>query len=114
MELFEKIRREYEQGGGSIRGIAKKLGIHRRMVRACATITSCPNSLNNRLTHRECIPVSNAIRLRGMAPNTSFIAFGVAPSFCSSSTSALHPTRNTSSIDRLDPNRSSASAGENS
>ena len=33
MELFEKIRREYEHGGGSIRGIAKKLGIHRRMVR---------------------------------------------------------------------------------
>jgi transposase len=33
VELFEKIRREYEHGGGSIRGIAKKLGIHRRMVR---------------------------------------------------------------------------------
>jgi hypothetical protein len=33
VELFETIRREYEHGGGSIRGIAKKLGIHRRMVR---------------------------------------------------------------------------------
>ena len=33
MELFEQIRREYEHGGGTIRGIAKKLGIHRRMVR---------------------------------------------------------------------------------
>jgi transposase len=33
VELFEEIRREYEHGGGSIRGIAKKLGIHRRMVR---------------------------------------------------------------------------------
>lgn len=31
--MFEEIRREYEHGGGSIRGIAKKLGIHRRMVR---------------------------------------------------------------------------------
>jgi hypothetical protein len=28
-----KIRREHEHGGGTIRGIAKKLGIHRRMVR---------------------------------------------------------------------------------
>lgn len=33
MELFEQIRREHEHGGGSIRRIAKKLGIHRRMVR---------------------------------------------------------------------------------
>ena len=33
VELFEQIRREYEHGGGTIRGIAQKLGIHRRMVR---------------------------------------------------------------------------------
>jgi len=33
VELFERIRREYGHGGGTIRGIAKKLGIHRRMVR---------------------------------------------------------------------------------
>ena len=33
VELFEQIRREYGHGGGTIRGIAKKLGIHRRMVR---------------------------------------------------------------------------------
>lgn len=33
MELFEQIRREYEQGGGTVRGIARKLGVHRRMVR---------------------------------------------------------------------------------
>ncbi len=33
VELFEQIRREYEHGGGTIRGIAKKMGIHRRMVR---------------------------------------------------------------------------------
>jgi len=32
VELYEQIRREYEHGGGTIRGIAKKLGIHRRMV----------------------------------------------------------------------------------
>lgn len=33
MELFEQIRREHEHGGGTIRGVARKLGIHRRMVR---------------------------------------------------------------------------------
>ena len=33
MELFEQIRREYEFGEGSIKGIARKLGVHRRMVR---------------------------------------------------------------------------------
>lgn len=33
MELFEQIRREFEHGAGTIRAVAKKLGIHRRMVR---------------------------------------------------------------------------------
>ena len=33
VELFEEIRREYEHGVGTIRGVAKKLGLHRRMVR---------------------------------------------------------------------------------
>lgn len=33
MELFEQIRREYEQGAGTIRAVAKKLGVHRRMIR---------------------------------------------------------------------------------
>lgn len=33
MELFEQIRREYEYGAGTIRAVAKKLGVHRRMVR---------------------------------------------------------------------------------
>ena len=32
------------------------------------------------------MPVSNAIRLRGIPPNTSFIAFGVVLTRCSSST----------------------------
>ena len=31
VELFEQIRREYEHGGGTIRGMAKKLGIRRRL-----------------------------------------------------------------------------------
>jgi transposase len=33
VELFEEIRREYEFGIGTIVGVAKKLGVHRRMVR---------------------------------------------------------------------------------
>ena len=33
VELFEQIRREYEFGVGTVAGVAKKLGVHRRMVR---------------------------------------------------------------------------------
>ena len=33
MELYEQIRREYEFGVGSVIGVARKLGVHRRMVR---------------------------------------------------------------------------------
>ncbi len=37
MELFEQIRREYEHGPGTIRAVAKKMGVHRRMVRQALT-----------------------------------------------------------------------------
>src|SRR2546426_7729518 len=33
VELFEQIRREYEHGVGTIQGVARKLGVHRRLVR---------------------------------------------------------------------------------
>jgi transposase len=33
VELFEEIRREYRLGVGTIRGVAKQFGVHRRMVR---------------------------------------------------------------------------------
>jgi hypothetical protein len=33
VELFEQMRREYEHGGGTIKGVARKFGVHRRMVR---------------------------------------------------------------------------------
>ena len=33
MELFEQIRREYQFGTGTIQGVARKLGVHHRMVR---------------------------------------------------------------------------------
>ena len=33
VELFEQIRREYDFGEGTVLGVARKLGVHRRMVR---------------------------------------------------------------------------------
>jgi len=33
VELFEQIRREFEFGVGTIAGVSRKLGVHRRMVR---------------------------------------------------------------------------------
>jgi transposase len=33
VELFEQIRREYEFGVGTIQGVSRKLGVHRRLVR---------------------------------------------------------------------------------
>jgi hypothetical protein len=33
VELYEQIRREYEFGSGSIIGVSRKLGVHRRTVR---------------------------------------------------------------------------------
>ncbi|MFP5248571.1 MAG: IS21 family transposase, partial [Acidobacteriota bacterium] len=32
MELYEQIRREYEHGAGTVRAVARKLGVHRREV----------------------------------------------------------------------------------
>src|SRR5581483_3365126 len=33
VELFEEIRREYEFGVGTVKGVARKFGVHRRLVR---------------------------------------------------------------------------------
>src|SRR5271166_1022018 len=71
----------------SNRSSLRRLSPISRTLRACATITSWPSSLSRRLTHGECIPVSSAIRLRGIVAKTPFIAFGVVPSFCSLRTS---------------------------
>ena len=45
VELFEKIRREHSEGVGTILGVAKKLGVHRRIVRETIQ-TRCPQSAN--------------------------------------------------------------------
>ena len=42
VELFEQIRREYEFGVGSIKGVAAKLGVHRRMVRQALSSAEPP------------------------------------------------------------------------
>ena len=33
VELFEQLRREFEFGDGTILGVARKFGVHRRLVR---------------------------------------------------------------------------------
>src|SRR5947207_4789283 len=33
VELFEQIRREYEFGVGTVQGVARRFGVHRRLVR---------------------------------------------------------------------------------
>lgn len=43
MELYEQIRREYEHGAGTIQGVARKLGIHRRVVREALGEAVPPN-----------------------------------------------------------------------
>src|SRR6204780_4753482 len=42
VELFEEIRREHEFGVGTINGVARKLGVHRRMVRQALTNAQPP------------------------------------------------------------------------
>lgn len=42
MELFEQIPREYEFGVGTISGVSRKLGVHRRLVRE-ALSSAVPN-----------------------------------------------------------------------
>jgi hypothetical protein len=59
----------------------------RRTLRACATIASCPSSGRRRLTHGECVPVSSAMRLRGIFPKIFFIASGLVLTLSSRMTS---------------------------
>ena len=42
VELFEQIRREYEHGAGTIRAVAKRLRVHRRLVRQALTDAQPP------------------------------------------------------------------------
>jgi len=57
VELFENIRREYEFGVGTIAGVARKLGVHRRMVRD-AIRDALPMARKNRIA-----PIGSLSRL---------------------------------------------------
>lgn len=41
MELYEQIRREFEHGAGTVRGVSRTLGVHRRAVRQ-ALVSAVP------------------------------------------------------------------------
>ena len=47
VEQFEQIRREYEFGVGTIKGVARKLGVHRRMVRQALANAEPPERKQN-------------------------------------------------------------------
>jgi transposase len=51
VEVFERIRREYEFGVGTIAGVSRKLGVHRRMVREalCSAEPAAPKPQQRRL-----------------------------------------------------------------
>ena len=55
MELFEQLRSEFERGVGTVQGVARKFGVHRRQVRQALSsvvatpILSAPNTAPIRL-----------------------------------------------------------------
>jgi hypothetical protein len=57
--LFEQIRREYDLGEGTVLGVARKRGIHRRMVRQ-ALANAEPPEHRQRLHER---PVTGQCKL---------------------------------------------------
>ncbi len=49
VELFEQIRREYTHGVGTIQGTARKIGVHRCMVRQALASALQENSTKRRM-----------------------------------------------------------------
>ncbi len=60
VELYEQIRREYEFGAGSVIGVARKLGVHRRMVRE-AVLNAVP--AQRKKTERPAVKMAPAVSL---------------------------------------------------
>ena len=70
MELFEQIRREYEHGAGTIQGVARKLGGHRRQVR---------DALANAMLRERKHPVRERPRLDPLFIDGTFVGDQKAP-----------------------------------
>ena len=54
VELFEQIGRDYEFGSGTISGVARSYGVHRRMVRQALRMR-CRRSESNRNGKGRCL-----------------------------------------------------------
>src|ERR1700726_1432009 len=80
---FGSIRANRASVCASRRSSFLRLSPINRTLREFATITSCPKSLSIRLIHGECVPISSAIRLRGIVPKTPCSAFAVLRTLCS-------------------------------
>ena len=70
VELYEQIRREYEFGVGSVIGVARKLGVHRRMVRE-AVRNAVPTQ--RKKTERPAVKMAAAVSLATSAATTGFL-----------------------------------------
>jgi transposase len=58
VELFEQIRRELEFGVGTIAGVSRKVGVHRRMVREALRSAEVPASKPQRRRLRKLVDAS--------------------------------------------------------
>src|ERR1019366_10384354 len=59
--LFEAIRREYVHGTGTIQGVSRKLGVHRRMVRQALVSSVPPERKQAVRSHPSLVPVMDFI-----------------------------------------------------
>ena len=61
VELYEQIRREYEFGAGTIVGVARKLGVHRRMVREAVRSATPARRKKTERPHLKIAPAASFI-----------------------------------------------------